>query len=126
MIVFENADSVLEALEERLKELERYSYERLLNRYGNMGVRALSANTPKDTGETAGSWHYEVRKNPEGTYTISWFNRVMAGSVPLVILLHYGHGTGTGGYVRGTDFINPAIKPVFDKILAGITAEVKL
>lgn len=90
-----------------------------LDQYGEMGVRALAAATPRDSGETAGSWFYVVRRSG-GSFTIEWHNSHMAGSVPVAILLQYGHGTGTGGYVQGRDFINPAAKPVMDQIAADV------
>lgn len=86
---------------------------------GAIGVAALSAATPVDSGRTASSWNYTVEKS-SGSYSIIWTNSSMAGGTPVVIMLQYGHGTGTGGYVQGRDFINPAIKPVFDKIAADV------
>lgn len=91
----------------------------LLERYGQMGVNALANATPVDTALTANSWRYEIQRGWRST-TISWHNDSMAGSVPVVILLQYGHGTGTGGYVQGRDFINPAAKPIFDKIASDV------
>jgi len=95
----------------------------ILNSYGEKGVQALRTATPIDTGKTSSSWRYEISLTSKG-YSISWVNDVMAGGVPLVILLQYGHGTGTGGYVQGRDFINPAIKPVFDALAEDLFAEV--
>lgn len=82
---------------------------------GREGVVALAAATPVDSGVTASSWGYEVQTSRSSS-TIIWTNSEMAGNVPVVIMLQYGHGTGTGGYVRGHDFINPAIQPIFDRI----------
>lgn len=81
------------------------------------GVEALRANTPVETSESANSWSYEIDVRRNGI-SIKWMNSHMAddGSVPVVIMLQHGHGTGTGGYVQGRDFINPAMKPIFDKI----------
>ena len=88
----------------------------LLNRYGEMGVRALREATPKDTGDTANSWSYEIEEN-NGSVRIIWKNdSTTKDGTPIVVLLHYGHGTRNGGYVQGRDFINPAMRPVFDKI----------
>lgn len=87
------------------------------------GVMALQAATPKDSGQTAMSWGYEITiKN--GGCTISWLNRNKAGEVSVAILLQYGHGTGTGGYVAGQDYINPALKPVFDDIANNVWKKV--
>lgn len=88
-----------------------------LNRYGQIGVQALAAATPRDSGETAASWTYEIKRAP-GSYSIVWGNTHMAANQPVAILLQYGHGTGTGGYVQGRDYINPAIQPIFDQIAA--------
>lgn len=85
-----------------------------LDQYGQEGVSALRAATPIDSGVTADSWGYEVILTSTSA-SIVWINTQDVGR-PLVILLQYGHGTGTGGYVQGRDFINPAIKPVFDRI----------
>lgn len=92
-----------------------------LDEYARRGVAALSAATPVESGSSANSWYYEiVRKN--GRTSIEWRNDYMAGETmtPVVILLQYGHGTGTGGYVQGRDFINPAIQPIMDQIAADV------
>jgi hypothetical protein len=91
-----------------------------LNQYGQMGVDALSSATPVDSGATAHSWYYTVTRNGN-SYSIEWHNsNVTKDGSPVAILLQYGHGTGTGGYVQGRDFINPAMKPVMDKIAAEV------
>lgn len=86
-----------------------------LGRYGSAGVEALSAATPIDTGEAANSWYYEIERINKN-WTISWFNRDVEGGAMVVLLLQYGHGTGTGGFVQGRDFINPAMRSIFDQI----------
>lgn len=96
---------------------------RALDAYGRAGVAALSAATPVDTGETANSWSYEISSG-RGSYSIAWTNSHSAAGTPLVIMLQYGHGTGTGGYVQGRDFINPAIRPQFDEIADAVWREV--
>ncbi len=101
--------------EKFLAKLARDDIFSKLSDYGQQGVNALSAATPYRTGETSSDWSYEVISK-RGEHTISWKNSHMAGGVPLVILLQYGHGTGTGGYVQGRDFINPAMRPVMDQI----------
>lgn len=100
-----------------LKSMMRGDPFKLLDRFGREGVAALSRATPKDDGESANAWSYSIEQTKNG-YSIVFTNDHMAGdsSTPVVILLQYGHGTGTGGYVEGRDFINPAIQPVFDKI----------
>lgn len=98
-----------------LNRMAKSDIFRCLEKYGQEGVAALSAATPVDTGLTASSWNYEIRKS-KGSYSISWTNSNVLNGVPIAIILQYGHGTGTGGYVQGRDYINPAIQPIFDKI----------
>lgn len=86
-----------------------------LDKYGREGVAALASATPVDSGLTANSWYYEI-SNKNGSVTISFFNSNIQNGVPIAIILQYGHGTGTGGWVQGRDYINPAIRPIFDKI----------
>ncbi len=86
-----------------------------LNRFGREGVKALSSATPKDTGLTADSWYYEIERT-NNSVTISFKNSNIHNGVPIAIILQYGHGTRNGGYVEGIDYINPAIKPLFEKI----------
>lgn len=88
---------------------------RVLERYGREGVAALSSATPVDTGRTANSWSYKITYS-NGKATISFHNSNIQNGIPIAIVLQYGHGTGTGGWVHGRDYINPAIQPVFDKI----------
>ena len=107
-----------------LKNFGKMDIRSTLNKYGEKGVKALNQATPSESGRTAASWTYTVEAKG-GTYTLAWTNNVMAGDVPLVILLQYGHGTGTGGYVAGRDFINPAIQPIFDQIASDVWKEVK-
>ena len=87
----------------------------ILHKYGQEGVRALSAATPMDSGETAASWAYEIVQK-QGSTTIYWSNSNVNDGVNIAVLLQYGHGTGSGGYVEGIDYINPAMKPIFDRI----------
>lgn len=97
---------------------------RSLDALGRVGVDALVSATPIDSGVTADSWGYEVKVD-RGRATIIWTNTSQNQGLPIVILLQYGHGTGTGGYVQGNDFINPAIRPVFDKIADEVWKVVK-
>jgi hypothetical protein len=91
-------------------------YFQLLDKYGQMGVTALAQATPKDSGETANSWTYDV-VHSKNKSTIAWNNsHVTSEGTPIAIILQYGHGTGTGGFVQGRDYINPAIRPLFDKM----------
>ncbi len=93
------------------------------DKYGKMGVEALRHYTPKDSGKTADSWYYEVVRE-KNRVVINWLNRNINDGVPIAIILQYGHGTGTGGYVQGTDYINPAIDSVFNKIAEDAWREV--
>lgn len=89
------------------------------DKYGRMGVSALQKATPIDDGDTRGSWSYKVTKT-----AIEWHNSHVNDGAVIAILIQYGHGTGTGGYVAGRDYINPAIKPIFDQIAADIWKKV--
>lgn len=87
----------------------------LLKRYGEAGVRALALATPKDTGELASSWGYEIQTDSTGARVI-WTNSKIVDGYPIAILVQYGHGTGGGGYVQGRDYINPAMRHIFDEL----------
>lgn len=87
----------------------------VLDKYGREGVAALASATPKDTGKTASSWGYEI-KHQNGSVSLVFKNSNINKGVPIAIILQYGHGTGTGGWVQGRDYINPAIQPIFDKL----------
>lgn len=87
----------------------------ILHKYGRQGVEALKAATPKDSGNTADSWSYEIEDDSE-TSRIVWKNSNVHDGVVIALLLQYGHGTGTGGYVQGTDYINPAIEGLFQQM----------
>lgn len=95
----------------------------VLNKFGDEGVRALSKNTPVDTGLTSNSWYYKTT-NSNGKASISWYNSNVIKGVPIAILLQYGHGTRNGGWVEGLDYINPAMKPIFDNMSNEVWKEV--
>ena len=86
-----------------------------LDKYGQQGVAALASATPVESGTTARSWTYEIERGT-GSVKIVFHNTHINKGVPIAIILQYGHGTGTGGWVQGRDYINPAIQPIFDKI----------
>ena len=86
-----------------------------LDKFGREGVAALSSATPVESGLTASSWSYEIT-NKDGVARISFYNSNLQNGVSIAIILQYGHGTGTGGWVEGRDYINPAVRPIFDKI----------
>lgn len=88
-----------------------------LERFGAAGVAALSATTPKESGETAGAWFYEIIQD-KGSWSIVWGNNHVEDGRQIAVLLQYGHGTRTGGYVEGRDYINPALRPIFDRAVA--------
>ena len=93
----------------------RTYFSMVLDKYGKEGVEALSNATPLDSGLTAQSWKYTIEKNRD-SIIISWFNTNEVDGVNIAVILQYGHGTGTGGYVQGRDYINPAMRPIFDKL----------
>ena len=95
----------------------------ILDQYGKEGVAALSEATPKDSGLTANSWTYKTRSSG-GVTSISWYNTNVVNGVPIAIILQYGHGTQNGGWIEGQNYINPAIKPIFDKIQEQVWREV--
>lgn len=94
-----------------------------LDKYGREGVRALRSATPMDSGLTAESWYYKINRG-KGSVSISFHNSNRNKGVLIAIILQYGHGTGTGGWVEGQDYINPSIKPVFNKIAEDAWKEV--
>lgn len=97
----------------------------VLHKYGPIGVTALAESTPIEHGETAAGWYYEIVERP-GYFAIHWLNShvVNPGNIPVAVLIQYGHATGTGGIVQGMDYINPALRPIFDQIAADMWREV--
>lgn len=106
-----------------MKRLKQRKYLSFLDKYGQRGVDALSSATPVDTGKTANSWSYEIRKNDKKV-SIVFKNSNIVNGVPIAIILQYGHGTRNGGWVEGRDYINPAIQPIFDEIVKEAWGEV--
>ena len=104
----------------RMKDLFK---EVNFDKYGRTGVIALESATPKDTGATANAWSYKIEKTGSQV-SIVWENRNEPNGFPVAVMLQFGHGTGTGGYVRGIDYINPAMRPVFEKIADDLWREV--
>lgn len=110
-------------LDRYMKSLLEISDRGDLSRFGEMGVEALKKATPVDTGKTAGSWGYEIiREN--NNVSIHWTNSNTNKGFNIALLIQYGHGTGYGYYVQGVDYINPALKPVFDAIAQSVWKEV--
>lgn len=122
MLVFKSKGSFEKAKGFFKKASDKRIY-RSLNKYGEEGVAALAAATPVDTGKTASSWSYEIRQTQYST-SIVWKNSNIVDGVPIAIILQYGHGTATGGYVQGVDYINPALRPIFERIADTIWKEV--
>lgn len=107
---FKNTEEYLN----RMKKADQYL---TLSHYGNLGVNALSNATPIESGLTAQSWTYSIIAKP-GYYSIRWHNSHIEDGVNIAVILQYGHGTRNGGYVQGRDYIMPAIRPIFDMIVA--------
>lgn len=105
---------------ERIKEVVKLSD---LDKYGRAGVEAFASATPKESGKTASSWNYTI-EHTNGSVRINFTNSNINDGVPIAIILQFGHGTGTGGWVEGRDYINPAIQPIFDQIVNNAWREV--
>ena len=111
-------------IESFFRRMNNKNYQDLFERAADRGLAELKANTPKDTGKTADSWSYDIRVS-KGSATITWNNsNVLPSGTPIVFLLHYGYSTKSGYYIQGRDFINPALTPVFDKLISDIWKEV--
>lgn len=106
-----------------LRKIHSLNFKSTLAKYAQMGVDALIAATPVDSGQTANSWSYTMEVGFE-TVSIHWTNSNVNKGVNIAVILQFGHGTGTGGYVQGRDYINPAMRPVFDKIADELWKEV--
>lgn len=122
MIVFEQKGD-FSKLNSFLNNLKGVFKNSDLDKYGKMGVQALSSATPLDSGETATSWYYKISKD-SGTIKLEFCNSNVNDGVNIAVILQYGHGTGTGGWIEGQDYINPAIQPIFDEILNDMWKEV--
>lgn len=110
--------------EKYLNDMSKNDMFRNLSKYAQEGVAALAAATPVDSGMTAASWSYEIVDNGDSV-SIHWINTNVNKNVNIAIILQYGHGTGTGGYVQGRDYINPAMRPVFDRIEESVIKEMR-
>lgn len=102
-----------------LRKIQKLDIGTIAEAGAKRGVRALAQATPRDSSLAAASWGSEVKRTKDST-TITWTNSDVENGFPVVIMLQYGHGTGTGGYVQGQDFINPAIRPIFDEIAQSV------
>lgn len=113
-------------LEQFLKKNEKLDVDHYLDMYGRKGVEALANATPRDTGLTANSWRYVIEKDKrKGTITIHWVNdNVVDEWFNVALMLQYGHATGSGYWVEGVDYINPALRSIFDAMAEEIWQEV--
>lgn len=106
-----------------LSRMGRLNLSSKVAKYGQEGVRALSSATPQSTGLAASSWGYSVKTNSNG-FSLTWTNSDIENGFPVAVMIQYGHGTKNGGYVQGIDYINPAIRPIFERILNELWKEV--
>lgn len=106
-----------------LNRLKQDRFVDRLDKYGQMGVKALRDATPRDTGKTANSWDYVIEQNRDSV-TITWTNSNENRSIPIALLIQYGHTTRNGGWISGIDYINPALKPIFEQIATSAWKEV--
>lgn len=113
----------LKKAEKFLKNILVKDYESILDKYAKKGVKVLSNATPMETGETSSLWKYEIIKKNKNI-SIIWSNSNVIKGTNVAIILQYGHGTGTGGYVKGIDYINPALKPIFNELADAVWKEV--
>lgn len=97
------------------ERVKQNSLNKILQKYGELGVHALASATPVDTGVTAASWYYEINQD-RGRVTINFCNSNINKGVPIAIILQYGHGTRNGGWVQGRDYINPVVEPIFNAL----------
>jgi hypothetical protein len=122
MITFTQKGS-FKNIERYLNKVNNAKAMSVLDKYGSIGVNALANATPVETSETANAWSYTIVRR-KGYYSIRWHNSHIEDGIPIAVLIQYGHGTGTGGYVQGRDYINPAIRPIFDRMVAEFWREV--
>lgn len=107
-----------------LKSIKHFSIENILRKYGEAGVIALQEATPVDTGKTAASWYYDIEKTATQTKVV-WKNSNVNDGVKIAMLIQMGHGTASGTWVEGVDYINPALQPIFDAIARDAFNEIK-
>lgn len=111
--------------EKKLKKALGRNYMKVLDRYARQGVNELVAATPVDTGRTAASWSYEIIQNEKaGIVSVVWKNDNFNEWANIALLIQYGHATGNGGYVQGIDYINPALRPIFQQLADAAWKEV--
>ena len=118
MVSFNHRGS-FDKLESFLDSMKKLDIRKIAELYAQQGVDALAAATPMDSGLAASSWGYYIQQS-NSTVTIVWTNSDVESGFPVAIMLQYGYATGSGGYVQGQDYINPAIQPIFDRIADGV------
>lgn len=106
-----------------LNKMLKRDYMSVLKHYGEKGVLELKEATPKDTGKTSESWYYEIVEG-RGSVSLYFKNSNVVNGVPIAVVIQYGHATRNGGYVQGRDYINPVLRPLFDKMAKKIWKEV--
>lgn len=109
--------------EKFLRKMSSFDFSKTLKNVAQGGVRALAAATPVDSGLAADSWGYLIERS-RSSFSITWTNSDIESGFPVALMIQYGHGTGTGGYVQGRDYINPAMRPIFDQIIERLWTEV--
>jgi hypothetical protein len=122
MIIFKHSGN-FKNTDKFLTKMSTAYYINIFDKYGREGVAALASVTPKDSGDTANSWGYKIRRTRSGI-SIIWTNSHIVNGIPIAVILQYGHATRNGGYVQGRDYINPAIHPIFDRIMTDLWREV--
>lgn len=95
----------------------------IMRKYGELGVSRLESMTPVDTADTAHSWSYKLKVG-ERSAKITWSNSNFNDGAQIAILIQYGHTTKNGGWIEGRDYINPALRPVFDQMANEVWKEV--
>lgn len=118
MISFETSGST-NRTENWLRKIARGDFYQGLDKFAQAGANALADATPRDTGLAGSSWSYKIERTG-ASLTITWFNTDEENGFPVAVMLQYGYATGTGGYVQGVDYINPAMRPIFDRIEAQV------
>ena len=122
MIVFRQTGD-FKKTEKFFRKISKGDFFQALDAFGRKGVEALASATPVNSGKTADSWDYEIHRS-NGRISIYWTNSNVNDGVNIAVILQYGHGTRNGGYVQGRDYINPAIRPIFDKIAVDAWREI--
>lgn len=122
MIIFESKGDFRKT-DNFLRKMLKLDIRSQLDKYGRQGVAALSSATPVQTGLAAQSWYHRTEVTSRGA-TITWLNSDVESGFPVAVMLQYGYATGTGGYVQGRDYINPAIQHIFDEIAESVWKEV--